>query len=591
MHADGVFYQMPFSSEKAKLNPLEVTLFNTSYNKDKFSNTAWTLNGKFGPLHAVYTGGYLVRNVDQVQDYTNYARGVYADYYQCYGPGSGTYSAAGGYAIYGAGDLSLTSKCASPSATWREQERNTHQTHEFRISAPDDWRVRFIAGGFYEDLRIEDQTDWFYKSLSNCTGTPAPNGVYLGTGCMGNVAPVPGSTVNNPNTRNDNEGFGEDIKRGYKQTAFFGSMDFDIIPKVLTVTAGTRHFDYKLDQKGTVMTSFGCFEAPAPCYPYSYSEDAKNLNVSYKGWKSRGNLTWHITPDMMAYYTWSQGYRPGGFNRRSKSFLAGEDGVKQFIEPLTFAPDSLTNNEVGFKSEFLHHRLQINGSIYKEEWKSVQTGLFNPGVLGNLTLATNGADYEVKGLELQVTARVTEALTLMASGSYNDAKQVNSPFLIDNNPASANYGNPITTYFSGGVQHNIQNTFGNAGTPTAYSPKVQLNARARYDWTISEYAAFAQIGIMHVGEMYNNTATDPNLNGDDPTKAANINTTLFRFRQDAYTTFDASFGFAKDAWSVQFFGQNLGNSNASTFTSTAQFIKTEVPLRPRVLGMRVGMKF
>ena len=38
-------------------------------------------------LKAVYTGGYLVRNVDQVGDYTNYARGVYADYYQCYGPG------------------------------------------------------------------------------------------------------------------------------------------------------------------------------------------------------------------------------------------------------------------------------------------------------------------------------------------------------------------------------------------------------------------------------------------------------------------------------------------------------------------------
>ena len=27
------------------------------------------------------------------------------------------------------------------------------------------------------------------------------------------------------------------------------------------------------------------------------------------------NLTWHITPDVMAYYTYSQGFRPGGFNR------------------------------------------------------------------------------------------------------------------------------------------------------------------------------------------------------------------------------------------------------------------------------------
>ena len=86
MDSEGVFYQMPNSSDGAPLNPLEVTLFNNSYDKDKFENTAWTLNGKFGDLKAVYTGGYLVRNIDQVGDYTNYARGVYADYYQCHRP-------------------------------------------------------------------------------------------------------------------------------------------------------------------------------------------------------------------------------------------------------------------------------------------------------------------------------------------------------------------------------------------------------------------------------------------------------------------------------------------------------------------------
>ena len=89
MDSQGVFYQQPNASDGAPLQPLEVTLFNPAFDKDKFESTAWTVNGKFGDLKAVYTGGYLVRNVDQVGDYTNYARGVYADYYQCYGPGAG----------------------------------------------------------------------------------------------------------------------------------------------------------------------------------------------------------------------------------------------------------------------------------------------------------------------------------------------------------------------------------------------------------------------------------------------------------------------------------------------------------------------
>ena len=51
----------------------------------------------------------------------------------------------------------------------------------------------------------------------------------------------------------------------------------------------------------------------------------------------------------------------------------------------------------------------------------------------------------------------------------------------------------------------------------------------------------------------------------------------------AYTTYDASIGVAKDNWTVQVTGSNITNSDASTLTSSAQFIESQVPLRPRVL--------
>src|SRR3984957_17213466 len=48
MDSQGVFYEQPYASDGAALAPLEVTLFNPSYDKDKFESTAWTVNGKFG---------------------------------------------------------------------------------------------------------------------------------------------------------------------------------------------------------------------------------------------------------------------------------------------------------------------------------------------------------------------------------------------------------------------------------------------------------------------------------------------------------------------------------------------------------------
>jgi iron complex outermembrane recepter protein len=64
-----------------------------------------------------------------------------------------------------------------------------------------------------------------------------------------------------------------------------------------------------------------------------------------------------------------------------------------------------------------------------------------------------------------------------------------------------------------------------------------------------------------------------------------------RIIQPAYTTYDASLGISKDRWHVEAFGSNLSNSDASLFTSSAQFIQSQVPLRPRVLGVKVGMNF
>jgi iron complex outermembrane receptor protein len=562
MNAQGVFYEMPYGSEGVTFNgkgepigtqalpPLSVTVFNPSYDRDKFESTSLTVTGKIGDLKAVYSGGYLVRKVDQVQDYTNYARGVYGSYYQC--TGLSKTSAA-------------TGKCYSPSTTWHETEKNTHQSHEFRLSTPDDWRVRAIGGVYWEEFKIYDDTNWLYKTVPTCT--PSFN-----TNCFNNVQPWPGVPANNPNVRNDNVGFFDDFQRTILQQAAFGSVDVDLIPKTLTFTAGTRYYRFHEEEKGGDVGSFYCkVYAPTtyfgPCLtPYGTNLDTQNPNSSkYSGFRSRANLSWKITDDVLLYYTWSQGFRPGGFNRGVSSHLPEASGVDQYITPATYAPDALINNEVGWKTEWLSRRLQFNGAVYQEDWKNAQVAFFDPqGGFGNLTFSTNGPNFRVRGVEIQFVTRITDGLTVQGSASWNSSSQTNSPFLINNNPKSPSFGQPITS---------VPNVYGPSGSPLANSPPFQANLRARYEFAIEQYRAFFQIGGTHQGNSYSTT-------GNVPT-----------YDQPGYTLYDASFGVSKDAWTAQIFAQNLTNVLASTFTNSSQWIEQEMVTRPRVAGVKFSYKF
>ena len=577
MNAQGQFDEYPTGSDGQALGPWEITQFSPAWDKDHFENTAWTLNGKVGDIRLVYTGSYLDRHIDNQQDYTNYSRSSGGWYYSC----------TGGPAGAGALGAGTTPVCYSPVSSWRDQVQNTHLSEELRATTPDDWRLRAIAGVFWEDFQIKDDMNFNYKTVPSCTAANLATALGGGAPCVANVTTAPGSTAVDPGERPDNTAFGEDAQRGYRQTAVFGSADFDILPRVLTVTAGTRWYRYTEDETGSQYgTGTNCVDVPnGECVGGSYHNiNAENLNTTYTGFRSRANITWHITPDMMAYYTFSQGFRPGAFNRTVSGVAKDAAGNPQYEKPHGFAPDTLINNEVGLKSEFFDHRMLVNLSVYHMQWENVQLLFFNPVALGNTTFGVNGPDYTINGIELQSVAKVTDGLTLQGSASWNRSKQTNSPCLQDNIPASPNYGSCITEVKGAP----FLNPFGALNTVPAFSPSSEFNIRARYDWAFHDYKPWIMAGANHVSSMYNQPAT---YQPGDTAGEAIPTTTLLRYLQPGYTTYDASVGVLKDNWTVEAFGQNLSNNDASQFTSSAQFIKSEVPLRPRVLGVRVGFKF
>jgi iron complex outermembrane recepter protein len=546
MNAQGVFYETPQSSGSSpqSLPDLSVQLYVPTYDKDKFENTALTVNGRIDALKVVYTGGYLDRKIEQQGDYTNYSRGIYADYYQCI-PGSAT----------------TVGKCFSPVAPWHDQARNTHNSQELRLSTPDDWRLRGIFGVFWEEYVINSTTEWEYKSVPPCTTA-------VTTDCITNIGPPAGAQVNNPGIRNDNVSAFDDITRGFRQKALYASSDFDIVPKKLTVTLGTRYYRINTTETGFSAESFYCYEAgPPPCTTnqpptvpngvVSNNETTENLNITSSGFRSRANLSWKVTEDALLYYTWSQGFRPGGFNRGS--LLRTPPGQNYtYQSPEAYGPDTLVNNEVGWKTQWMDHRFEFNGSVYQENWKNAQVELFEPCCFGNVSFIVNGPTYRVRGVETEVIARPLHGLTVTGSAAWNSGSLTSAPVLYDIT------GKPITS---------ILNPFGAPGSPPSQSPPFSGNLRARYEFNLGEYKAFGQVGGTHQAHSYSATG----------------NATTFD--QPGFSTYDAAVGVGKDAWQAGFYGQNLTNTRANLYENNAQAINAITVNRPRTAGVRFSYKF
>jgi iron complex outermembrane recepter protein len=580
MEADGAFYDYPVGSDFQKLGPLQETSFVPNYDHDSFENTSLTVNGKVGPLSAIYTGAYTVRTISNQQDYTNYSRTGGGIYYQCTGGNGG---------LFGAG-TPLT--CYSPIGYWRDKVRNKHFSNEARLATPDSWRLRGLVGAYYENFRIDDDMNFNYKSAPACSGTQlfastSPGGLP----CVADVMPSASATLNDPGVRGDQTAFGEDTRRGYDQTAFFANVDFDIIPDKLTISGGTRYFNYREFEVGSQYgTSAACVNVlNGQCTAGEVNINANNDHVTYDGFKSRAVLTWHATPDTTVYYLFSQGFRPGGFNRATSAVALGPGGVNQFERPNGYAPDSLTNNEVGLKTQLFQHRLQVNVSAYYMEWDNTQFFFYNPTELGNTSFGTNGPDYLIKGAEVQFIANPFRGLTIQGSASYNDDFQSTSPCLISNIAASPTFGQCITQIGTKGSSSltPFANPFGALNTKPAFSPDWEANLRVRYDFDlVNDYRAFVQAGGSYTGAMYNEPSTYPSGAGVTlPT------TTLLRYLQPAYATADASIGVSKDRYTVTLFANNLFDSHASTFTNSTQFIESQVPIRPRVVELKVGATF
>lgn len=139
------------------------------------------------------------------------------------------------------------------------------------------------------------------------------------------------------------------------------------------------------------------------------------------------SLEWRPRPKLLAYATFSQGYKSGGFNVFS---VTPTDSAE-------YRPESVNNYELGLKSEFLDSRLRINASIFYMDYTDLQQNqLISVGGGIAQFQTSNAAKARSKGFEIELSALPVRQLQLTASYGYVDAVFESFP---NANAAGADY--------------------------------------------------------------------------------------------------------------------------------------------------------
>ncbi len=300
------------------------------------------------------------------------------------------------------------------------------------------------------------------------------------------------------------------------------------LPAAFDLTVGAR---YTHDEKtaSLVRTDF--------VRPATGSFAAHGLKADWSEVTPRAVLSWKPRQDFTVYGSVTRGYTAGGFNTDAAVITA-------LTKP--FDPETVTNYELGVKSQWLADTLRINASVFHMDYKDKQELFFNN--LTRVLTITNAGQATVKGAEVEVAWRPLPWLNLMA-----------------------NYGLLDTVYDNFVIPGGAVNT----GNPLGSSPrnKGALAADVRIPLNGAGYVTGA-LSWAYTDGYYTGATKDPNLH------------------VDSYALTNLSVGYESQngRWAVTAWAKNLGDVDY-LLTPSTQGVLAEYLGEPRTVGVMLSAKF
>jgi iron complex outermembrane recepter protein len=166
------------------------------------------------------------------------------------------------------------------------------------------------------------------------------------------------------------------------------------------LTLGGRYTSDERDSNGTNST------LGAPGIPLKYDDDNTEANYLI-------TLDHHFSDDLMTYATTSTGYRSGGANLGEDVDRPGNWG--------SFDPETVTNYELGMKSEWMDGRVRINAALFYQDYQDYQYTAIAL-VDGLPTRTAFSTDATISGGELDIMALLPAEFTLQLTYGYTDGE-------------------------------------------------------------------------------------------------------------------------------------------------------------------------
>jgi iron complex outermembrane recepter protein len=160
------------------------------------------------------------------------------------------------------------------------------------------------------------------------------------------------------------------------------------------------------------------FTTPAYSCPDPTSTYAPCANplLTFGRFTPRVSLDHKFAEDVMAYVSWSRGFRSGGWNGRPGS-------LPQTIGP--YAPEKVDSYEIGLRSKFLDNRALFNVTLFQTNYDNKQEDQIRQNPLiptSTITFVENASKARFQGVEVEAQAKPADNLNIRMSGGYLKGK-------------------------------------------------------------------------------------------------------------------------------------------------------------------------